>query len=223
MLPREVYERLLGEKGLLGLKMLYDGTKRVFFWQVETIEGPNDLMDYSLGTASAQATAGTGWSEITDSQGRYHVEPEFEKIIYHIFIGISPGQAWLYRRYPSNKDINNLLGTRAIGSGIGHIDGLKSPYRAPSPTTEFFTIKSLHPSFLGYAPYLEPTSIIVRLNFFVTRYDVRFLGIDPSGSEDADSKMVIAPADVRDRAKVRTMGGHELMDAPTWVTQLLRK
>jgi len=222
MLPREAYARILSEGQILGLKMLVGSEKRIFHFRADTVEGPNDLMNYSLGAAVQTNTAGTDWDEIIDSSGRYYLEPEYEKIIYHFFFGISPAQTWIYRRYPSNKDINSLLGTRTIGSGVGHIDGIKSPYRSPSPISEMFTIKGLHPSFLGYAPYAEPASITVRLNFFVTRYDVTFLGVDPSGT-DEDQKRLIAPQEARDRAKVRTTGGHELVPIPSWIESSMRR
>jgi hypothetical protein len=222
MLPKETAARLFGEGDVIGLKMKTGSEKRVFYFQVETIEGPNDLADYSLGAAAATNTTGTDWDEITDSQGRYHLEPEFEKVLYQFFFGISPASAWVYRRYPSNRDLNSLIGTRAIGSGVGHIDGVKSPYYAPSYITEMFTLKGAHPAFLGYNPYSEPASITVRLYFYVTRYDVKFLGVDPSNSEE-DARRVLASEDVRSRAVVRTMGGHELIDIPTWIESAMRR
>lgn len=223
MLPEITVARLFKEREPFGLLLLLGSERRIFYWEAETIEQPNDLADYSLGSATALATAGTGWSEITDSQGRYHLEPENEKVVYHCFFGVSPGQAWIYRRYPANKDFNSLLGTRAIGSGIGHIDGVKSPYQTPTPVSEFFTMKGQHPSFLGYHPFGEPSSITVRLYFYVTRYDVKFLGVDPSGDAEKDDKRVIAPEGVRSRAPIRTVGGHELVPVSTWIETMLRK
>lgn len=224
MLPSITQARILDEKAILGLVMkLGTEEKRTLYWEVQTKEGPNDLADYSLGSATAQSATGTGWNEIVDSNGRYHLEPEYERIVYHFFYGVYPQQAWVYKRYPSNKDLNSLLGTRAIGGGIGHIDGFKSPYRAPTPLTETFSMKGIHPSFLGYAPFLEPTSYTIYLYFFVTRYDVVFLGVDPAGDAEKDAVRKIASEDVRRRAVVRTMGGHELMDIPSWVESAVKR
>lgn len=223
MLPSEVVSRLFAERDVLGLTMMVGaGEKRTAFWRIDTVEGPNDLADHSLGSASAQSTSGTGWNEIVDSQGRYHLESEYEKVVYQIFYGISPGQAWVYLRYPSNRDLNSLLGTRAIGSRVGHIDGRKSPYRTPSSTTELFTMYGLHPAFLGYHPYAEPSSITVRLYFYVTRYDVTFLGVDPSGDPSKDIGRKIAPEADRQLARVRGMGGRLLVDAPQWVLTAMK-
>lgn len=214
MLPSSVIDRLLREDQVLGLLMKRDGSKRTIYFRIETAEGPNDLMDFSLGAATAQAVAGTGWSEIQDSASRYYLEPGSQKIIYHFFFGVSPGQAWIYRRYPSNRDLNSLIATRAIGDPIGYVDGNKSPYRVPSPLTEMFSMYGMHPAFLGYNPFLEPVSITVRLNFFVVRYDVTVLGLNPvlTGGKG----LIVADND-RMQARVRPVGGHELIDVPSWI------
>ena len=206
MLSSEVVKRLFDEGDVLGLKMLVGSTEGVFYFRVKTVEGPNDLDDFSLGSASAQNSTGSDWVQIQDASSRYILEPVNENIIYQVFYGIHPAYAWLYRRYPTNVDRGSLIGTRTVGDRtyrVGKIDGFKSPYRTPSPETEFFTMKGLHPSFLGYHPYLEPASITVRMNFFVVRYGVDKLDI-PSSQE-------------KEKAKVRTMGGESLMQAPSWL------
>lgn len=217
MLPAQTYARLLNEGDVLGLKMLRGSAKPTFFFHILTTEKPNDLADFSLGSASAQAVAGTDWDEIIDSGGRNYLEPESEKVIYHGFFGISPGQARIYIRYPTNKDINSLLGTRSVGGAVGFIDGAKSPYLYPSPQSEFFSMKGMHPSFIGYHPYLEPTSITVRMNFFITRYDVEFLGENiPIDSELFTKTLRVNPV-------IRMVGGHDAVPVPAWVEQLVRK
>lgn len=223
MLPSDVIRRLLDEGDIVGLLMSIAGTeKRRFYFQVETAEKPIMLADFSLGAASAMSSTGTGWQEIVDGSGRYHLEPEFERILYQFFFGVSPGQAYIYRRYPANVDINSLLGTRTIGGTVGLINGEMSPYRSPSSLSEMWSLKGLHPSFLGYHPYAEPSSITVRLNLFVMRYDVTFLGVDPSGVE-ADANRKIAPENIRAKASIRPVGGHQLVDVPSWVQNLMRQ
>ena len=222
MLPSNVVVRLLREHEVLGLTMMLGSERRTAYFRVETVEGPNDLGNFSLGAASAQAVAGTGWSEIQDSANRWLLEPEYENIAYHFFFGVSPGQAWIYRAYPAGREQNSLVGTRAIGDAVGYVDGIKSPAHTPSSLTEMFTVRGTRPSFFGYHPYLEPTSITVRLNFFVTRYDMLLLGTDPSGT-DVDKARKIAPEEIRRAARVRAIGGHQLVPMPTWIQSGLRK
>ena len=97
MLPDSVVSRLLRENSVLGLIMRAGTINRVFYFNIDIVEGPDNLIDFSLGAATAQSTTGTDWDEITDSAGRYHLEPEDEDVIYHTFFGIYPRHAWLYR------------------------------------------------------------------------------------------------------------------------------
>lgn len=223
MLPKETYARILTEGQILGLKMVPSGSEqRIFHFRIETVEGPNDLMEHSIGAAAAQDTDGTGWNTIVNSASNRLLEPESERIIYHVFMGVSPGQARVYRNYPSAQAINSLYGTRSVGDAIGFIDGRKSPYDSPSPTTEMFIPEGVYPEFNGYHPFLEPPTITVRLAFYITRYDITFMGVDPSGGAE-DRKRNIALPEVRERAKVRTMGGHRLVSAPRWILAEMRR
>lgn len=207
MLPAEVVARLFKEGDVVGLKFKVNNSDdKIFHFFVKTVEEPNDLEDYSLGAAAAQAAAGTNWQDITDANGRYLLEPEFERILYQAFFGVHPSYAWIYRRYPGNVDRGSLLGTRPVGDRtyrVGKTDGVKSPYRTPSSQSEFFTIKGLHPSFLGFHPYLEPASVTIRMNFFVVRFAVDYLA-SPTQEQAAG-------------AKVRTVGGEALIDVPQWL------
>jgi len=211
MLSDAIVSRVLKANDMLGLQMKLSNAPRIFYWNIKTVEFPNDLADFSLGAATAFSTTGTGWIEINDANTRYYLEPEFENIIYQFYFGVAPAQAQIYRRYPSNKDINSLFGTRAIGSGIGHIDGHKSPYRQPSVISEMFSVKGNHPSFLGYHPYAEPSSITVRLYFYIFRYNVEFKGLDSAVSDE-----------IRNKAVVRPVGGQDPIDAPNWVQTLVK-
>lgn len=212
MLPSEVVNKILAEGDILGLKFLIDSEPKIFHFRIKTVEGPNDLKEYCLGStnggvtgtaASAQNTTGTGWDEIIDSAGRYFLEPEFGNIIFQSFYGISPSIAWTYRKYPSNVDRGSLRGTRTIGGKVGAISGKDSPLSVPSPLTELFTLKGNHPTFLGYHPYLEPSSIYIYMTFYVTRYGVDYLKT-PSPEEQA-------------KAIIKTMGGETLFQAPEWL------
>jgi len=216
MLPIEVVSRFLDERQILGLLMKVDGIRRIIYFETEVVEGPDDLMDFSLGAAVAQATAGTGWKTIQDSSSRYYLEPADDAVIYHFFYGISPGQARVYLQYPSGVDLNSLITTRAISDPVGFVDGIKSPYRSPSVVTEMFSMNGAYPAFLGYNPYKEPASITIRMNFFIMRYSVRLLGTDGGNWK-------IAPPDVRARAAIRAVGGRNLVDVPSWIQTGLRR
>lgn len=213
MLSSEIINRILKPGEVLGLQMKMANLPRTFFWKVSTVEFPDNLADYTLGSASALNLTGTAWQEITDNANHYYLEPEANKIIYQVYFGIAPGQAYIYRAYPANRAINSLIGTRPIGpppvptanpaTGVGFIDGHQSPYRQPSVLSELFCLKDTHPAFLGYHPYAEPSSITVRLYFYIVRYDVVYQGID-----------LAIPA------VVRQVGGHDVADAPAWVQML---
>ena len=202
-LTREVVERIPREDQVIALRMKVGGKEKDFLFLVLTKEGPNDLKEFSLGAASALNATGTSWSNITDSAGRYHLQPEFERYLYQAFYGISPSYAWVYRRYPANVDLGSLLSTRTIGGQVGYVSGGQSPIATPSPITEFWTLKGVYPSFLGYHPFAEPSSATVRMTFFVTKFRVDYL---------------VAPTEEQlSRAIRRTMGGTELLEAPEWV------
>jgi len=202
-LSLDAVQRLFGEGDIIALRMQESNTPKNYYFKVQSQERPNNLADFSLGSAVAQATAGTGWSEIQDSQSRNLLEPESEDTIFHIFYGIDPVTAQVYRRFPGNVDHGSLRGTRDVSGDVGYIDGWSSPYYYPSAVTEFFNIKGLNPNFNGYHPYTEPGSITVRMFFYVARYLVDYLK-QPTEAEKA-------------RAAVRTMGGVPLASAPEFL------
>lgn len=202
-LPLEIVERVPDDGDVVALKMREGSREKYYYFLITDKEGPNNLEEYSLGAATALAAAGTSWQEITDSQGRYHLEPENDRVLYQTFYGIHPSYAWVYRRYPTNEDLGSLLGTRAIGGQVGYISGVDSPIASPTALTELWTLEGTHPSFLGYHPRGEPSSVTVRMSFFVHKFSVNYL---------------TAPTVEQMRAaKRKTMGGLKLMDAPQWL------
>ena len=211
MLSPEVISRLFNEKDILGLKFATGVTPVIAYFEIKTVEGPINLKSYALGTAAlAQNVVGTGWDEIRDAAGRLWLEPEFDNILFHVFFGINPDYAWVYQRFPSNVDRLSLVGTREIGGKVGAISGFDSPFRNPSPHTEFFTVRGVHPSFLGFHPYLEPPSVIIRLNFFVMRYGVDYLGYPEHRDRRPTEEQM-------ERAVIRTMGGEPPVPLPEWL------
>ncbi|MCL0058209.1 hypothetical protein M1O47_00810 [Dehalococcoidia bacterium] len=211
MLSPEVIARLFNEEDILGLKFATGVAPVVAYFEIKTVEGPINLKSYALGTAAlAQNVVGTGWDEIKDAAGRLWLEPEFDSILFHIFFGINPDYAWIYQRYPPNVDRGSLIGTREIGGKVGAISGFDSPFRNPSPHTEFFTVRGAHPSFLGYHPYLEPASTLVHLNFFVIKYGVNYLGYPGHRDEQPSEEQM-------ERAVIRTLGGEPPVPLPEWL------
>jgi hypothetical protein len=209
--PVAITDRYLKEGDLVALKML-DGNKVTLFpLLIETLEYPNNYYNFSLGSATALASAGTGWNTIQDSNNRYILEPEYSEALYQVFYGVSPPIARLYRQYPSGVDRGSLVGTRNPGTDpIGYINGDSSPMLWPSPVTEFFTVRGQHPAFYGHHPYARPATITVRMNFYITAYGV--CGIRGMPDEE-----------VRTKAKrIITMGGRTLMQAPGWVKDAVK-
>lgn len=205
MLPAEILKRIPDEGEIIALRMRETDLTKDYYFKMWSKEGPNNLMDFSLGSASPQASAGTGWSEIQDSANRYILEPEEENKMYLIYYGISPSLARIYRRYPANVDRGSLIGTRTTTGAVGFIDGVLSPPHVPSSQTEFITLLGLHPAFFGYHPYLEPSTITVRMNFYVVVFKIEYLR-----SPTEEEKM---------KAVKRTMGGITLLETPSWVVR----
>lgn len=205
MLPPDVTARLHEVGDIVALKMRRGSDVVLAYFKIDTVERPNDLRDKSLGSATGLAAAGTGWSEVEDSDGDEILEPEDEEILNQVFYGISPSYARVYRQFPSGVDRGSLLGTRVVGTdAIGFIDGVMSPYLYPSAVSEFHNIMGIRPAFYGYHPYAEPSSITVYTNWFVATYGVTSLGGTPTELEKA-------------AARVITMGGRTLLQAPQWL------
>jgi hypothetical protein len=193
------------EDDLLGLLFAKNNVARMYILRILTAEFPNNLQDFSLGAATPMSAAGTGWLTIEDSSGSEFLEPEKNSYINQVFFGVSPSPARIYRQYPSNVERGSLIGTRAVGSQVGYIDGRYSPLHCPHPQTEFFVVKGQHPAFNGYWPYAVPSTVTIYASFYVASYGVE--EINPT---------VLTPLQ---RARVRriTMGGKELMTAPGWL------
>jgi len=180
---------------------------KIYSLEVTRVEGPNDLADYSIGTATAMSSDGTGWNAIQNTASANWLEPEDERTLYQIWYGITPSYARIYRQYPGGTDRGSLRGTRAVGSANGFIDGTDTPYRYPSPRTMFHTVKGLNPNFNGYHPYAIPaTTPNIYLWFYVMKYQVRNI----TGEMTAEKET---------RQQVFTVGGIQpLVTAPTWLS-----
>lgn len=199
--PSDVVASLLHEGEVVGLIMDLEGKPTLYNLRVETRELPNNLYEFSIGTANAEAAAGTGWSEVQNANNQWLVVPPQDNQLYQVFYGISPGYAQVYRANPANVSLGALRVPITIGGTTGYITGRQSPYWTPSSLSEFFTIKEMNPAFNGYHPYAIPASINVRMNFLVARYHV-----------------TLQPDSVTPKRKV-TMGSAErLMLVPNWIS-----
>lgn len=205
MLGLAIARRLHNEGDVVGLKFLVGSEQKIRYLRIETVERPNDLREFSMGSASGQNTTGTGWNQIQDSNNSYYLQPEYRGILYQIYYGIAPSYARVYRRYPAGVDRGSLFGTRLIGSQIGYINGRTSPLNAPSVVTELYTVNGQYPSFNGYHPYADPTSVTVFMNFYISSYGIS--KVAEVNLTDKDKERLI----------IRTVGGRTLMQAPDWL------
>ena len=206
--PVAITDRLHNVGDIIVLKMLEGNSVKLYPFRIETVEYPNDRYEFSIGSATALATGGTGWNTIQDASNRFILEPEFAEVIYQCFYGITPSYARVYRQYPSGVDRGSLVGTRNPGvDPIGYISGDMSPGLWPSPITEFYSIRGQHPAFYGYHPYARPSSITIRMNFYIAMYGVSC--IEMSEAE------ILAKA-----KKIISLGGRTLMTAPGWIRGL---
>lgn len=203
-------DRLYHEGEVVALRMMEGAALKDYYFRVDTAEYPNNRSEFSLGSATALAAAGTGWNNITDSSNVYILEPQESNLLFQYWYGIGPSIARLYRRYPPGVDRGALLQTRNPGvDPEGYIDGVSSPLRVPSPITEGHSIKGLRPSFYGYHPYATPSTITVRLTFYVATYGLTYL----KGSD----------VDRTRRMRLITVGGRVPPQSPSWVRDLAPK
>ena len=208
--PVAITDRFHNVGEIVALKMLEGSTVHLYPFRIEAVEYPNNRAEFSIGAASALASAGTGWNTIQDASNRFILEPEFAEVIYQGFYGITPSIARVYRQYPSGVDRGSLVGTRNPGvDPIGYISGDMSPGLWPSPITEFYSIRGQHPAFYGYHPYASPSSITVRMNFYITMY-----GFSSCGDQMSEAEIL------KVAKNIISLGGRTLMTAPGWIRGL---
>ena len=207
-----IYSRRLSNGDILALRMSDGGHRKAYNVKVIDSEFPIDLQEFSLGSASALAAAGTGWSLVQDSSSNNLLEPGDDWELYQVFYGIHPSYAWIYRRYPGNVDRGSLRGTRATGGQTGYVSGAQSPLRCPSERTEVFTLKGGgSPSYFGYLPYAEPSSVTMRMSFYIGTYYLEKVDVKTL------SNFELA------RVKPITFGGRKaLVVAPSWLSDAFK-
>ena len=207
--PVAITDRFHNVGDLIALKMLEGSKVKLYPFRIESLEYPNNRPEFSIGSATALATAGTGWNTIQDASSRYILEPEFAEVLYQGFYGITPSYARVYRQYPSGVDRGNLVGTRNPGvDPIGFISGDMSPGLWPSPITEFYSVRGQHPAFYGYHPYARPGTVTIRMNFYISMYGITCVA-------GMTGEQILQKA-----KKIITLGGRTLMQAPGWMRGL---
>lgn len=218
-LPDVVSDRLLIEDDVVGLKFNDGAASRVYYFKACERSFPVNLRDYSLGSITAMATAGSGWDAVQDSSSNNYLEPEDSDYINQGFFGVSPSYLRVFLRYPGNVDRLNLRGIRTVGGQVGYIDGRISPYVDPSCATEFFTVKEINPNFNGYHPYPEPSTVTGRMNFFINKVAVDYLGQTDSNGLAVPGKKAPTGSAIG-KGRVVTMGGADsLIRTPDWIRE----
>jgi len=203
----EIMQRLHNIGDVVALRLFKGGGARLYPLRIISVERPNDLQNYSLGTASALNATGTEWDNIEDSNQNRYLEPEHEEVLHQVYWGVSPSYIWVYRRYPSNVDRGSLFGTRTVGGSVGYITGRQSPIGSHSALTETYVIKGQRPSYLGYHPFAEPTTPTVFMSFSIFVY-----GVEVAKLEDLT-------AIERAKMKVVSPGGLIPVEAPSWISK----
>ncbi len=199
-LPQEILDRILKPGQVVGL--WFTEGNQVVRKNLRILDyEPTVLRDRIVGSAAtALNTNGTTWDQIQDSSNRYLLQPTLEGYLHQYFYGVNPGYSWLYRSYPANKVRGGLVVPPAIGGNpnIGYTIGYDTPYQSPSAMTESFIVFGTNPAYLGYHPYAVPATITVRMNFWIFKYQVERVTLEPF--------------------REYTIGGSPPIEAPKWLT-----
>jgi len=184
-------------------------------WVVFRVKGWEDsnLTPWNLGSCSALSNL-SAWDEIQDSSNRHYLEPHDEDFIKHVFWGVSPPKARIFKQYPARKDRNSLLAViRSITGDIGYVDGDESPYEGPfSKRTELFVLHDMWPQFQVYNP-LTYTMNYVLMNFDVRSYTYNIMKSRPLIEDCLSGQR---------RCRKHTVGGiDEPAPIPSWLKDLM--
>lgn len=184
-------------------------------WVLFRVKGVEDsnLTPWNLSSCSALSNL-SAWNEIQDSSNRHYLEPHDEDFIKHIFWGVSPPKARIFKQYPARKDRNSLLAIiRTLTGDVGYVDGDESPYDGPfSKKTELFTLHDMWPQFQVYNP-LTYTMNYVMLNFDIRSYTYNIMKSRPLIEDCLRGQR---------RCRKHTVGGiDEPAPIPSWLKDLM--
>lgn len=200
----------LKEGQLLGLRMKVNGKAQPVWYRVNGRE----YADYPFTfPAAVAAGASSGWLDIVVSatNSRYVLDPTRDNVINHIFPGIWLTNMILFYQYPLNRDRNALIGNRTVdANGFGGFRGRTSPYWAPDPRTELFTLRNLRPAFniFNNTPAIQTPQIILHSMM----YDVD--GPFPTGHPAVGDQNHVYQLLDEGKARIYTIYGTDPVDAP---------
>ena len=184
-------------------------------WVVFRVRGWEDsnLTPWNLGSCSALSNL-SDWDEVQDSSNRHYLEPHAKTIVKHIFWGVNPPKARVFKQYPARVDRNSLIAvTRSLTGDVGYVNGDESPYEGPfSLRTELFTLKDLWPQFQVYNP-LTSTMNYVMMNFDVRSYTYNLM---------LNRELIKDCLLGQRRCRKHTVGGIDVpAEIPSWLDELM--
>jgi hypothetical protein len=184
-------------------------------WVVFRVKGWEDsvLKPWNLGSCSALSNL-SAYDEVQDSSNRHYLEPHKNEFIKHIFWGVSPPKARIFKQYPARKDRNNLISViRSITGDVGYVDGDESPYDGPfSKRTELFTLHDTWPQFQVYNP------LTIAMNYVLMNFDIRSYTYNIMKSRPLIEDCLLGQR----RCRKHTVGGiDDPVPIPAWLKELM--
>ncbi len=176
-----------------------------------------NLKPYQIESALAAAGTSSSWNTIpnssTDSREQISPTKEHKDQIYQVRYGVYPSRMQIYTQYVSRQDRGSLVGTRAEGGAVGHVDGEDSPYMYPNEISEFFSIYERSPVFKAYNP--TPSTSEVDLNFRIAKLYYWTI---------KKKDLLIKLLSGEKRCKFYTIGlpGENPVNAPTWLSEIFQ-
>lgn len=184
-------------------------------WVLFRVKGWEDsvLDPWNLHSCSALSNL-SAYDEVEDSSNRHYLEPHVKTIIKHVFWGVSPPKARIFKQYPGRKTRNSLIAIeRTLTGDVGYVDGDESPYDGPfSKRTELFMVKDLWPQFQVYNP-LNST-----MNYVMMNFDIRSYTYNIMKNRELIKDCLLGQR----RCRKHTVGGiEEPADIPAWLKDLI--
>jgi hypothetical protein len=209
MYEKQTHREFFLEEGYLFALQFDEG------WVVFRVKGWEDapLKPWNLGSCTALDNL-DAFDEVEDSDNRHYLEPHIKEIVKHIFWGVSPPKARIFKEYPARIPRNSLISvTRTLTGDIGYIDGDESPYEGPfSSRTELFTLHDLWPQFQVYNP-LRRTMNSVEMSFDIRSYTYNLM---------KDRTLIGDCLLGQRRCKKHTVGGIDKpASIPAWLKELM--
>lgn len=160
---------------------------------------------YPVGTLDAGEKS--DWLDPTDQTTNTRIlEPQENRFMYHVYLGISPEETEVYLQFPANISRFNLGWPRGYPSDVKWIDGLTSPFDKPGKASELITFKDLYPVFGVYNA--GDRKVYPLMSFHVAKYTYRIV---------KDRNLIKALIDGRKPCRIWTFNNP--YSAPNWLRQ----